>query len=154
MLSVVNSCHYNENFINGKHRLWTNALPSGAAPTNPHPPGKSLDAEALGRGQVFGANPRGARGEGLVIDEIDTCIIETFTQYCVIMRTLLLKQSRAKPKTLDISTQTSRMTMLLLLHWNVSGSRSLGKKTVTSKAMSRCLGYQVLQLLCSEAMYA
>ena len=30
VLSVANSCHYNENSKNGKHRLWTNAHPSGA----------------------------------------------------------------------------------------------------------------------------
>ena len=26
-------------------------------------------------GQIFGANPRGCAGEGMVMDEIDTCII-------------------------------------------------------------------------------
>ena len=35
--------------------------PSGAAPTTP---GKSVDTKAPGWGQIFGANPRGARGDG------------------------------------------------------------------------------------------
>ena len=33
VLSVTNSCHYNEKSKDGKHRLKTNAHPSGAAPT-------------------------------------------------------------------------------------------------------------------------
>ena len=41
VLSVANSCHYNENSKNGKNRLYTNARPSGATPTNAHPPSKS-----------------------------------------------------------------------------------------------------------------
>ena len=82
MLSVTNSCHYNENLKNGKHHLYTNVHPSGAAPTNLQPSGKSLDAKAPGWGQIFGANPRGCVGVcvcvgGMVIDEIDTCIIFT-----------------------------------------------------------------------------
>ena len=39
----------------------------------PPPPGKSWDAKTPGRGQIFGANPRGCAG-GMVMDEIDTCI--------------------------------------------------------------------------------
>ena len=38
------------------------------------PPGKSWDAKAPGWGQIFDANPRGCAG-GMVMDEIDTCII-------------------------------------------------------------------------------
>ena len=41
VLSVASSCHYNGNSKNGKNRLQTNARPSGAIPTNPHPLGKS-----------------------------------------------------------------------------------------------------------------
>ena len=66
MFSVANPCHYNENFKNGKHSLQANARPSGAAPTNP----------LVG---WVGANfwcksPWGARGWGMVMDEIGTCI--------------------------------------------------------------------------------
>ena len=72
VLSVTNSFHYNENFKNGKHCLWTNARPSGAAPTNPHLLGKSPRV----RGGIFGANPwECTQGEGLVMDEINTCIM-------------------------------------------------------------------------------
>ena len=39
MLSVANSCHYNEYFKNGQNRLQTNARPSGGTPTNPRPSG-------------------------------------------------------------------------------------------------------------------
>ena len=72
VLSVANSCHYNENFKNGKHRLNTNARTSGAAPTNPHPPDKSLDAKAPGWGQIFGANPWGCEGGWLWMKLIPT----------------------------------------------------------------------------------
>ena len=64
VLSVTNSCHYNENLENGKHRLSPNAHPLGAVPTNPCPPGKSLDAKGPGWGQIFGANPQGCTGGG------------------------------------------------------------------------------------------
>ena len=65
MLLVANSCHYNENFKNGKHRLQTNARPSGAAPTNPRPSGQKLGCKSPRVGQMFGANPqRCARGGG------------------------------------------------------------------------------------------
>ena len=42
----------------------------------PTPRAKSRDAEAPGWGQIVGANPRGCAraGEGVVMDEIDTCI--------------------------------------------------------------------------------
>ena len=33
VLSVTNSCHYNEKYKDGKHHLQTNAHPSGATPT-------------------------------------------------------------------------------------------------------------------------
>ena len=39
----------------------------------PLPPGKSWDTKAPGWGQIFGTDPRGARG-GVVMDKIDTCI--------------------------------------------------------------------------------
>ena len=78
VLSVANSCHYNENFENGKHRLKTNARPSGAAPTNPRPPGKSLDVKAPGWGKIFGANPQGCARGVVVMDEIDTCITHRY----------------------------------------------------------------------------
>ena len=61
-----------ENSKNGKHRLQTNAHASGAASTNPRPPGKSLDAKAPGWGQIVGAFP-GVRG-GMVMAKIDSCI--------------------------------------------------------------------------------
>ena len=41
VLSVANTCHYNENSKNAKNRLQANARPSGATPTNSRPPGKS-----------------------------------------------------------------------------------------------------------------
>ena len=45
-------------------KIVTNARPSGATPTNPHLPGKSYDAKVPGWGQIFGAIPGGARGDG------------------------------------------------------------------------------------------
>ena len=77
VLSVVHSCHYNENLKNGKHRLETNVRRSRAAPTNPCPSGKSLDAKAPGWGQSFGANPWGCVGR-MIMDEIDTCITNNY----------------------------------------------------------------------------
>ena len=74
-MSVVNSCHYDENFKNGKHGLWANALPSGAAPTNP-PRAKAWMQKPQGGGQIVGANPWGCAG-GWLLDEIDTCIMVT-----------------------------------------------------------------------------
>ena len=76
MLSVANSCHYNENFKNGKHRLLTNARPSGAAPTNLRPPpspAKAWMQKPQGGGKFLVQIPGGGRG-GMVMDEIDTCI--------------------------------------------------------------------------------
>ena len=75
MLSVANSCHYIENFKNGKNLLWTNARLSGATPTN------SPRAKARMQKPQVGANfwckslwVRKRGGGGMVMDEIDTCI--------------------------------------------------------------------------------
>ena len=89
MLSVANSCHYNENFKNGRHRLLTNARPSGAAPTNPAPPGKKLDAKAPGWGQIFGANPRGCAGGWLWMKLIPALLSETIYLLRFQFRTLI-----------------------------------------------------------------
>ena len=61
MLSVESSCHYNGNFKNGKNRLWTNARPSGAIPTNPRPPwAKARMQKPQGGGKFFVQIPGGA----------------------------------------------------------------------------------------------
>ena len=75
VLSVANSCHYNENFKNGKHRLQTNACPSRATPTNPHPPQAKVWMQKSQGGGKFLVQFPGVRG-GMVMDEIDTCIIQ------------------------------------------------------------------------------
>ena len=73
MLSVANSCHYNESSKNGKHCVHSNACPSGAAPTNPCPRQKLERKCPRVWGQIFGANPGGcAQGDGYGL--IDTCI--------------------------------------------------------------------------------
>ena len=61
VLSVVNSCHYNE-MANIVYRQMP--APSGAAPTNP-PRAKAWMQKPQGGGE----NPR-----GMVMDGIDTCI--------------------------------------------------------------------------------
>ena len=61
MLSVANSCHYDENSKNGKNRLQTNARPSEATPTTPTPEQK-LGCKSPRVGANFGANPRGCAG--------------------------------------------------------------------------------------------
>ena len=64
MLSVANSCHYNENSKNDQNRLQTNARPSGATPTNSLPPprAKARMQRPQGRGKSLVQIPRGARG--------------------------------------------------------------------------------------------
>ena len=77
MLSVASSCDHNEIFKNGKNRLQTNARPSGAIPTNPHPQAKARMQKPQGWGKFLVQIPGGARrGGGMVMDEIDTCIID------------------------------------------------------------------------------
>ena len=49
-------------------------------------PGQMLGCKTPGWGQIFGANPRRcARGGGVVMDEIDTCIIPTMKPAHVIV---------------------------------------------------------------------
>ena len=55
VLPVANSCHYNENPKNGKHRFQTNVRPSGATPTNPM-------QRPQGGGKFLVQIPGGARG--------------------------------------------------------------------------------------------
>ena len=69
---------YNENSKNGKNRLQTNACPSGATPTNPIPPAKAKMQKPQGGGKFLLQIPRGASGR-MVMDEIDTCIIQKYT---------------------------------------------------------------------------
>ena len=70
VLSAVSSCHYNGNSKNGKNGSETNARPSGAIPTNPHPTGKSSNAKASGWGQIFSANPGECAGGWLWMKQI------------------------------------------------------------------------------------
>ena len=70
MLSVASSCHYNENSKNGKNRLSTNGLPSGATPTNPRPRAKAKMQKPKGGGK-FLVQIRW----GIVMAKIDSCII-------------------------------------------------------------------------------
>ena len=69
VLSVANSCHYNENFKNGKNRLQTASqellrqIPA---------PGKRQDAKTQG-GRFLVEIPGGARG--MVMAKIDGCIM-------------------------------------------------------------------------------
>ena len=62
VLSVAKSCHYNEDFKKSQTSFIDKCPPLGSCPTNPRPRGNSLDAKAPGRGQVFGADPRGCAG--------------------------------------------------------------------------------------------
>ena len=63
VLSVAQSCHYNENFNEWQKILYRQMpVPRRAAQQIPAPRGNSLDAKAPGWGQVFGANPRGCAG--------------------------------------------------------------------------------------------
>ena len=76
MLSVANSCHYDENSKNGENRLQTNARPSGATltnprasgatPTNPRPPSraKARTQKPQGGGKFLAQIPGGAREDG------------------------------------------------------------------------------------------
>ena len=77
MLSVDNSCRYIENSKNGKNRLQTNARPSGATPTNARPRAKARMQKPQGGGKFLVQIPGSARG--MVMDEIDTCIMCTLT---------------------------------------------------------------------------
>ena len=52
VLSVANSCHYNENSKNGKSRLWKDARPSEATPTKPRPPRQKLGCNMWGGHKV------------------------------------------------------------------------------------------------------
>ena len=72
MLSVANSCHYNENSKNGKNRLQTNARPSGATTTNPHPQAKAWMQKPQG-GLKFLVQIPGCGG--MVMAKVDTCIM-------------------------------------------------------------------------------
>ena len=67
MLSVASSYHYNRNSKNGKNRLWTNARPSGAIPTNPHPRAKARMQKPQGGGKFLVQIPGGARERWLWI---------------------------------------------------------------------------------------
>ena len=49
--------------------------PRGLLSEQIHTPGNSYDAKYRGWGQIFGSNPQECAG-GMVMDEIDTCIIE------------------------------------------------------------------------------
>ena len=73
MSSVANSCHCNENLKYGKHHLQTNARPLGTAPTNPAARGKARMQKPQGGGKFLVQIPEVRRG--MVMDEIDTCII-------------------------------------------------------------------------------
>ena len=55
VLLVANSCLYNENFKNGQHRLYTNALPSRATPINhrPPPPAKAWMQKPQGESKIL-----------------------------------------------------------------------------------------------------
>ena len=64
VLSVASSCHKNGNSKNGKNRLQTNARPSGAIPTNPHPQAKARMQKPQGGGKVLVQVPGGGRGDG------------------------------------------------------------------------------------------
>ena len=75
VLSVANSCHYNENFKKWQTSFTDKCPPPWELPQQIPAPGKSLDAKAPGCRQIFGVNPQGCVGEGrVVMDEIDTCI--------------------------------------------------------------------------------
>ena len=64
VLSVSNSCGYDENFKNGsKQQLFTDKCPQFWTYSNKSsPPGQKLGCEAPEWGQIFGANPGGALG--------------------------------------------------------------------------------------------
>ena len=84
VLSVANSCHYDENFKN-KHRLQTNACPLGAAPTNLAALGKSLYVKAPWWEQIFGANLRGCAGGWLwrkFIPALNWCFVRQHEHGC------------------------------------------------------------------------
>ena len=66
VLSVTNSCHYNENFKNGKHRS-DKCPPLGSYPNKSPPP----EQKPQGGGKFFMQIPG-----GMVMDEIDTCIMK------------------------------------------------------------------------------
>ena len=64
MLSVANSCDYNESSKKRQESFIEKCPPLGTYPKNSPPPGKSQDTKAPEWEQIFGANPPGVRGEG------------------------------------------------------------------------------------------
>ena len=109
VLSVVNSCHYNENSKNGKNCLYTNALPSGATPTNP-PPGQKLGCESPRVGANFWCKSPGVRG-GVAMDEIDTCIMLLANRYFKGVGSA--QTSISSPNTLQITTARNHCAMFV-----------------------------------------
>ena len=71
-MSVASSCHYIGNSKNGKNLLRQMPRPSGVIATNPRP-WQKLGFKSPRVGANFWCKSPGVR-EGIVMDEIDTCV--------------------------------------------------------------------------------
>ena len=79
MLSVADFCHNDENSKNGKNSFVENARPLGTTSINKSPPrplAKDMMQKRPSGGKFFMQIPGDARGEGVVMEKIDICMIK------------------------------------------------------------------------------